>query len=394
MLAVMYRVHISRSARSIDIPQIDLTGIDPAVADAIGQAGLEVRSSPSDAARWGRLGMLLLIHEFKGDAIACFDEAQRLDATNPRWPHLQGMSLMKDRPIEAVAQFRRAAELCDDRPPVSRLRMGQVLFETGHFEEARAAFDRAISRDPTNPYAALGMAQLETAQGHLDAAAQWLTGALSDARTQKRAAVLLASVEARRGDTNAAAHDSRDAAALPDDLPMDDPIYEQAVDLHVGRVADIDRAGVLLDDGKIAEAVEMLRGTTARYPDSEIAWKVLGRALLAANDLSSAEAALRRALQLSPASTSIYDSLGRTLLRQNRLEEAVRSFRTSIRLNADNAGAHYNLGDALDRMGQSAEAVQELRAAIRLQPSISQAQKRLNEVLAKSPVTTEPARDD
>src|SRR5689334_16462431 len=63
------------AGRLHDPPALDLRGVDPAAGEAIGAASDRVRREPDPAASWGRLGMVLLAHDFFLPAAACLEQA-------------------------------------------------------------------------------------------------------------------------------------------------------------------------------------------------------------------------------------------------------------------------------------------------------------------------------
>ena len=91
-------------------PELDLTGAEPAVAQAIGKARAEVLKAPRSAAAWGRLGMLLRAHDYGAEANVCFARAEQLDAKDPRWPYLHGHTLLSGHPREALPLLEVALE--------------------------------------------------------------------------------------------------------------------------------------------------------------------------------------------------------------------------------------------------------------------------------------------
>src|SRR5439155_25639345 len=59
-------------------PEVVLTDVDPEVVKRVEESRAAVRQTPRSAAAWGRLGMVLVVHDFHGEANRCFAEAERL----------------------------------------------------------------------------------------------------------------------------------------------------------------------------------------------------------------------------------------------------------------------------------------------------------------------------
>src|SRR5207244_6695765 len=55
-------------------PEVDVSGADPDVAEAVEAARSAVKWSPHSAAAWGRLGMVLRAHDFGREANAALAE--------------------------------------------------------------------------------------------------------------------------------------------------------------------------------------------------------------------------------------------------------------------------------------------------------------------------------
>src|SRR5438128_5493330 len=72
-------------------PEVKAEGIDPSVAAAISAARQKVLDDPRSAAAWGELGKLLLAHTFEAEAEVCFEQAERLDPDDGRWPYYRGL---------------------------------------------------------------------------------------------------------------------------------------------------------------------------------------------------------------------------------------------------------------------------------------------------------------
>ena len=143
-------------------PAVDLSHADSEVAAAVQNAIDGVKSDPRDAATWGKLGMVLRAHDFAAESVQALREAERLDPTDPRWPYLQGLTLLLAQPNEGIACLKRAAERSPSNRPEPRLRLAEVLLEQGNIDEAEAI---AGPVDELNPRAALLRARIAASRG-------------------------------------------------------------------------------------------------------------------------------------------------------------------------------------------------------------------------------------
>ncbi|CAJ1441657.1 unnamed protein product [Effrenium voratum] len=111
-------------------------------------------------------------------------------------------------------------------------------------------------------------------------------------------------------------------------------------------------------------------------------WSALGRSLRREQRPAEAEAALRRALQLSPQAED-ENLLGLLLFEQQRPEEAAESFRAAIARNPGDAQVYSNLAVALSELGRSEEAIASCRLGLARSKSVK-AQNFLGELLLGS----------
>jgi tetratricopeptide (TPR) repeat protein len=171
----------------------------------------------------------------------------------------------------------------------------------------------------------------------------------------------------------------------------------------------------LLDVGKPAEAVPLLRQAVHSSPDFASANFALGEALKATGETESAigqyAAALRlrpdyaeahnalavalresghlaealehfmRAVQAEPEFAEAHSNLGLALWEAGRRQEGIAHYRESIRLKPDDAMTHNNLANALQQEGKFQEAIEHYETALRINPDYPEAHSNLALVL-------------
>lgn len=354
-------------------PDLDLTGLDPAVVSLIEQARAAVTKEPRSAAAWGRLGMVLAAHERTGEANRSFAQAERLDPTEPRWPYHQGVALTLGAPEEALPKLRRAAERCSPENEAVFLRLAELLLLQGHLDEAARWFETLLQQSKAQPRAHLGLARLALARGDLEQSLSHLGPALTDPRTQKAAHQLLATIEARRGDGTAAAEARARADRMPDDPLWPDPFIQEVWQFRTGKQAELSRADELLRQDRVAEAVSLLQRTVRTYPDSDWGWYLLGKALNRRQEWEASEQALRRAAQLAPGAPEVQFYLGVALYHRRDYHAAAAAFQRATELKPSYDLAHFNLGHCRDLAGDPAGADAALQAALRCNPELVEA---------------------
>jgi tetratricopeptide (TPR) repeat protein len=358
--------------------------VDPAVLRLVVAARTAVGEAPRSAEAWGRLGKVLLAHGFSDQAMICFDQAERLDPREPRWPLHQGTTLSQGDPDAAIPKLRRAAELCGNVSDAPRLRLADVLLGQGRLREAEEQWRRLLGQEPGHARAHLGLARLASQRGNIEESLSHLNPSLNGVRTRKAAHLLLAEIHQRRGDNAAADRASQHAAALPDDDVWPDPFDEEVKQMRTGRQVFLARADRFLREQRVADAIGVLQQTVKDYPDSGGGWLLLGRALLQKKDVRAAEEALRKAIQLAPDSAEVPLYLGGVRFLRGDHREAAAYFRQATELKPDFALAHYNLGHALIQLGDRQGAIVAFRAALSCKPDYADAHVNLGELLVQT----------
>ncbi len=361
-------------------PAPDLAGADPALAAAIEAARARVREAPSQAKAWGKLGMLLYANDYASESIACFQQAERLDPSEPRWPYFLGVALVPTRPEEALTALRQAVDLVGGPAVPLRLRLADLLLAQGHVEEAAGQFQQVLRHAPDLALAHLGMARVAAERGDRAASLSHLERCLADPLTVRAARVLRAELFYRAGDIGASDRERRLASRLPEPDSLSDPFLEEMRPLEMGETAALARGTRLLKQGRAPDAVAFLRDTAQRYPESAPVWLALGRACQGCGWPDQAEVAFRQAVAKEPGEETCR-CLGQALLQLGRVEEAAGQFRQAVAVRPSSAEAHTYLGQCLKQLGKPGEAIQAYREALRYRPNSAEAHAGLGELL-------------
>lgn len=135
--------------------------------------------------------------------------------------------------------------------------------------------------------------------------------------------------------------------------------------------ARVNRAIILDNAGRTAEATAEWRRLTLVDPAHPLAWRSLGAAFQTQGYSRPPQAigALQRAARLDPSLAEVHHDLGVILNRAGRIDEAVESLVRAIAAKADLASAHMNLGNALLERGDTAAAQISMRRALVLSPA-------------------------
>jgi tetratricopeptide (TPR) repeat protein len=363
-------------------PALDPSAVDPVVWRAVEAAREEVERAPQSARAWGRLGMVLLAHQYRPEAAASLARAEQLDPRDARWPYYQAQAVRRSDPESAIAHLRRAiaAGAEGDDP---RLLLAELLLQLGRLDEAETLFRAVLSREPDNSRAHMGLAQTAFARDDFTVCVEQLRQAKGDPHTRRAAHMLLAQVEQRRGDRAAAEKALREGQDLPDDIPWPDPLFDAVQGMVVGHLQVITRAASLLHQNQPMEAIPLLQRASEDYPESGWACVLLGRAWIRAGNLPAAEKAFREALRRTPDSVEGHFYLGVVLSEQKDYAAAIPYFDKATQLKPDYALAWYNLGFCRKQQGDRAAAREAFQMAISCKPQFAEARINLGELLAE-----------
>jgi cytochrome c-type biogenesis protein CcmH/NrfG len=379
-LAAGFWVWWSRHSR-LDPSTPNLADADAEVVAVITRARQQVLAERGSADAWGRLGMVLLAHDFRQEANVCFVEAERLDPGELRWPYLRGLTLVMSSPEAGIPCLERAVALSGNRPE-PRLRLAEALLEQGRLEEAEHHLQAALELAPGHPRAGLGLARLAFAREKWAEGLHHLESCRADVHARKMAHTLAAEARHRLGQRDRAAQELASARKLPEDQRWRDPFIEEVERLQVGLRVRLARASTLARQNLDGEAIALLEAVVRDYPEHGEAWVELGQLLLKVGQPAHAERVLVQAVRVAPGMVEAWFRLGVARFFLDDRRRAGEAFREVVRLKPDHTLGHYNLGICLKELGDLAGAEHHLRRALSCQPDDQRARKALDEVLA------------
>jgi serine/threonine protein kinase/Flp pilus assembly protein TadD len=146
---------------------------------------------------------------------------------------------------------------------------------------------------------------------------------------------------------------------------------------------------VLLDQGRVDEAIMAFRKAIERKGDYAMAHNNLAISLARKNQLEEAVISFGRAIELRPNFADAHYNLGNTLWTMNRLDEALAAFRQVVVLKPNFADAHIRLGVIYWKKGRLDEAATAFRNVTRLTPDDAVAHYNLGNVLIELGLTDE-----
>jgi protein O-GlcNAc transferase len=130
---------------------------------------------------------------------------------------------------------------------------------------------------------------------------------------------------------------------------------------------DIRQLLTFFNAGRHAEVEKSAHSILSLYPDSGLAWKLLGISLYMQG--KDPLLALKNAASLLPDDAGVHNNLGNTLSDHHQFREAAESYRRALQIKPDFAMTHSNLGDALRELGQFGGAITSYRRSLDIEPS-------------------------
>jgi len=150
-------------------------------------------------------------------------------------------------------------------------------------------------------------------------------------------------------------------------------------------MAHVNLGNLLLQKGKVDEAIAHYKNALQISPDSAQAHDNLGNALLQEGNVAEAITHYKKALQIRPGDAQAHNNLGNALLQEGKVDEAIAHFQQVLEINPGYGKTHSNLGNALLQKGNVGGAIAQYQKALQLKPAEPSVQNNLAWVLATCP---------
>jgi tetratricopeptide (TPR) repeat protein len=269
---------------------------------------------------------------------------------------------------EPVAETEVAAPVSPDREAFEQ---GNTRFGEGRYEEAIAAYDRALDLQPDNATVwhnrGSALFQLQRYQETVESCDRAVQLRPDYARAWTHRGLAL--MQLQQFET---ALESLDRAV--DAQPHHADIWNY-------------RAQALIVLQRYQEAIAAYDRATQTKPDYGAAWNNMGFALACLERYEEAIAAYDAAIKIDPNYAKAWMNRGLALVKLERYSEAIEAYDRAVQIEPDNADSWYNRACCHASQGQVDRAIESLQRAIALNSSDYQQ-------LAKTEADFAPLRED
>ena len=342
--------------------EVGLEGADPDVAASIRELIEEARAEPADAGARGRLGMAYEVATFNFAALKSYEQAERLDPQQPRWPYYRAMlESVTGQPEAAVETMGRAIALDASYLP-AYLHRASWLLDLGRDAEALRDLEHVESVEPGNPAAVMARARVQLNRGESQAALAALDRLAARVRhpyiQQLRGRALR---DLGRTDEAIAVLKAASAGSKRPGWP--DPWHDEKVVYKTGFGVELMQAGKMMARGETAEAIVLLESLHEQRPTDVATINNLSVAYMSTRQLDRAETLLVQSVERFPGYFPFRLNLAEIYNRQRQPERALEQLEHALELNPTLGQAHEQKGLILMRARRLTESLAAFEAA-------------------------------
>lgn len=358
----------------LEVPQPELARVDPPVQEQIraAQAALAATMAKPDATSaqraeaFGTLGQIYQAYDFSDAALACYENASRLDAQSFRWPYYAGYLHQRNGDSDAaVRDYQRALTLKPDNT-CGMLRLANMELTSNQVDLAKSWFMKAMAQRDHSAAAMTGLGKIALAEHQYREALKYFTQAL--AKEPKASSIHYQLAMAYRGLGDLPLMQEQLQARGDVEPTIQDPLLDEISVLKQGKVGLLERGATAMRENRFADAVATYRQMIRLDPSDPIAYKYLGVSLARSGKRDEALEQYAQALELDPNNATVHYNMGILLTETGKEEFAIPHFREALQLDPGLGAAHFQLANLLMRQGKPAEAGQEYGVVVSLEP--------------------------
>jgi tetratricopeptide (TPR) repeat protein len=306
------------STAQAQVPDPVTTGAEPLVIEKIRSTRRAVLDRPDSAAAWGKLGMVLDVHNYVDGAAICYAEAERLSPADFRWPYFAALCMPNASPEEQTKTLQRAVKLRPEYAPAS-IRLGQSLLQSQDYDNAQSMFEASSRKAEFASHALLGLGRIAIARSDMTGARKYLEQAAAANPDHREVFAMLASVYRALEEIELANAAAQRAARLQGKTPLVDPARTEVMFEGVSASQLARQGNRLREMQRFEEAIEKLRLSIRTRPDNPMAHFDLGLALASLGQWEEGIAELKEALRIDERFEPARQALKAVIAERDRL---------------------------------------------------------------------------
>jgi tetratricopeptide (TPR) repeat protein len=369
----------------IDLGNLLLAGKAPDKATVQAKAVLAINSNNADA--YALLANIAFSKGDRAEALTQIQHAISLDPNRATFHTTMGL-LQSGDPATAASgeeQLRKAVSL-DSKNTNAAIMLASILMRKGDFPGAQEQLKAAVAADPKNPMIRAALADVYLRQNNQAAAEQVLRQTADDLGDTSSGAELLATYYIRSRQLDKAETAYADLVAKhPKSAPLKlayarilllkkDVTKAKVIALELAKTDSslpevaILNSLLLLNDGKINDAFELLQKAAKTNPDNVQVKIWLGRTARAKGDLTVAQQSFRDAARLAPKNKEAQDELAQVSIQAHDFATLAQIADASILASPESADPYVWRGMTEGNEKNYDKAEADFKEAIRLDP--------------------------
>ena len=266
-----------------------LDKVELQVRETIIRMADSVFTNPNDSQLWADYAMTLDIHDFTLEALIAYQEAEKLDKTDFRWPLFHAIALQSLGDKKNLELYRKSIKIHNGYTPIYIL-YGKALYEYGHIDSSTAYFLKAMRKIPCSPTVLNYLAKIYLIENRFELADSILVKMKECGSTGKTYYTLRSDLERKKGNTTL----SLDLAKKANDMPvpsnmMYNPIYDKVTNMGISSAWYRYRAQKYLDNQAYESAIKEYTELIKIKPLADdhfnlgLAYNMIGQSIMAEN---------------------------------------------------------------------------------------------------------------